>query len=53
MRHGSHKAEKTNAEVPDDEEKRASRNEPIAPIADTHEPLDRIPANEGGEGDGA
>jgi hypothetical protein len=50
MEHGNHKAEKPH-EPSDEPQASVARDEPAAPIAETHKSLDEIPANEGGKGD--
>jgi len=49
MEHGNHKAAKPH-EPSDAPQASVPRDRPAEPTADAHEPLDRIPANEGGTG---
>jgi len=49
MEHGNHKAEKPH-ELSDVQQASVPRDEPAEPAADSHTPLDQIPANEGGTG---
>ncbi len=56
MEHGSHKDDRPKDLNHDrdpriDEQERVPETHPSEPKADSHEPLDAIPANEGGEGD--
>ena len=50
MEHGNHKAEKSH-ETTDEPQESVTRDAPAEPTAETHTPLDEIPANEGGKGD--